>query len=148
MFYMRRSAHKRTLHILWWTLAVCLQGVGCKSWSRGCTLYRDAPRAAYMLDLPPWRMCGDLEIEGGVNVSLWKCGILHGTIIWSGVWMSLLDKQEVQDICEHTALRARKWSGFICKRVWHYRTRSTEESSEVRERLSLELVTECFHKLE
>ena len=29
--------------------------------------------------------------------------------------MSLLDKQEVQDICEHTALRARKCSGFICK---------------------------------
>ena len=27
--------------------------------------------------------------------------------------MSLLDKQEVQDICEHTALRARKWSGFM-----------------------------------
>ena len=26
-----------------------------------------------------------------------------------------VDKQEVQDICEHTALRARKWSGFICK---------------------------------
>ena len=31
--------------------------------------------------------------------------------------MSLLDKQEVQDICELTALRARKWSGFICKRA-------------------------------
>ena len=31
--------------------------------------------------------------------------------------MSLLDKEEVQDICGHTALRARKWSGFICKRV-------------------------------
>ena len=31
--------------------------------------------------------------------------------------MSLLDKQEVQDICGHTALRARKWSGFICKRA-------------------------------
>ena len=28
-----------------------------------------------------------------------------------------LDKQEVQDICGHTALRARKWSGFICKRA-------------------------------
>ena len=24
--------------------------------------------------------------------------------------MSLLDKQEVQDICGHTALRAKKWS--------------------------------------
>ena len=28
-----------------------------------------------------------------------------------------LDKQEVQDVCEHTELRARKWSGFICKRA-------------------------------
>ena len=28
-----------------------------------------------------------------------------------------LDKQEVQDICEHTALRARKRRGFICKRA-------------------------------
>ena len=33
--------------------------------------------------------------------------------------MSLLDNiiQEVQDICGHTALRARKCSGFICKRA-------------------------------
>ena len=31
--------------------------------------------------------------------------------------MSLLDKQEVQYIGEHTALSARKWSGFICKRT-------------------------------
>ena len=28
-----------------------------------------------------------------------------------------LDKQEVQDICGHTTLRARKWSGFLCKRA-------------------------------
>ena len=28
-----------------------------------------------------------------------------------------LDKQEVQDICGHSAMRARKWSGFICKRA-------------------------------
>ena len=47
--------------------------------------------------------------------------------------MSLLDKQEVQDICGHTALRARKWIGFIYKRasedtkIRHYRARSTEE---------------------
>ena len=45
--------------------------------------------------------------------------------------MSLLDKQEVQDICEHTALRATKWSGFICKRISEDTTlvlgRSTEE---------------------
>ena len=42
----------------------------------------------------------------------------------------LLDKQEVQDICEHTALCARKWSGFICKQASEdttYRARSTEE---------------------
>ena len=31
--------------------------------------------------------------------------------------MSLLDKQEVQYICEHTALRARKCSVFICKQA-------------------------------
>ena len=44
--------------------------------------------------------------------------------------MSLLDKQEVQDICEHTALHVRKWSRFICKRasmIRHYRARSTDE---------------------
>ena len=41
--------------------------------------------------------------------------------------MSLLDKREVQDIGGHTALRARKWSGFICKRASDYRARSTEE---------------------
>ena len=34
------------------------------------------------------------------------------------------------------------------QKIRHYRTRSTEESSEVHERLSLELITECFHKLE
>ena len=31
--------------------------------------------------------------------------------------MSLFDKHEVHDICGHTALHARKWSGFICKRA-------------------------------
>ena len=36
--------------------------------------------------------------------------------------MSLLDKQEVQDLCGHTALHARKWSGFICKRASKYDT--------------------------
>ena len=35
-----------------------------------------------------------------------------------------------------------------CQKIRHYRTRSTEENSEVHERLSLELITECFHKLE
>ena len=69
MFYTRRSTHKRTLHILRWTSAVCLQGVGCRSRSRGHALYRDASWAAYVLGLPPLRG-GDLELEGGVNVSL------------------------------------------------------------------------------
>ena len=43
--------------------------------------------------------------------------------------MSLLDKQEVQDICGHTALRARKWSFlYVNERqtIRHYRARSTE----------------------
>ena len=31
--------------------------------------------------------------------------------------MSLLNKEELQDICGHTALRARKWSGSISKRA-------------------------------
>ena len=62
--------------------------------------------------------------------------------------MSLLDKQEVQDLCEHTALRARKWNGVVrtfvntlhCalengmdlyvnerQMIRHYHARSTEE---------------------
>ena len=45
----RRSTHKRTLHILRWTSALCLQGAGCRFRSRGCALYRDASRAAYVL---------------------------------------------------------------------------------------------------
>ena len=41
-----------------------------------------------------------------------------------------LDKQEVQDICGHTALRVRKWSDlYVNERqtIGHYRARSTEE---------------------
>ena len=43
--------------------------------------------------------------------------------------MSLLDKHEVQDVCEHTALRARKWSSYMGERqkIRHYRARSTDE---------------------
>ena len=67
--YTRRSTHKRTLHILRWTSAVCLQGAECRSRSRGRALYRDASWAANMLGPPPSRG-GDLELEGGVNVSL------------------------------------------------------------------------------
>ena len=44
---------------------------GCRSRSRGCALNRDASRAAYVLGpLPPPSRGGDLELEGGVNVSL------------------------------------------------------------------------------
>ena len=69
MFYTRRCTHKRTLHILRWTSAVCLQGAGCISRSRGCALYRDAWRAAYVLASPLSRG-GDLKLEGGANVFL------------------------------------------------------------------------------
>ena len=64
---------KRTLHILRWTSAVCLQGAGCRSRSRGRALYRDASRGAYMLGPPPARG-GDLELEGGVSVivKIWR----------------------------------------------------------------------------
>ena len=41
----------------------------CRSRSRGRALYRDASRAAYVLG-PPRSRGGDLELEGGVNVSL------------------------------------------------------------------------------
>ena len=40
--------------------------------------------------------------------------------------MSLLDKQEVQDICEHTALCADLYVNERQK-IRHYRARSTEE---------------------
>ena len=62
-------------------------------------LYRDASRAAHVLGPPPSRG-RDLEL-GGVNVSLEKYGVVHGTLTWSGVLMSLLDKQSVEDICVH-----------------------------------------------
>ena len=45
MFYTRRSTHKRTLHILRRSSAVCLKRGGCRSLSRGCALYKDKPRA-------------------------------------------------------------------------------------------------------
>ena len=43
VLYMKHT--KRTLHILRWTSAVCLQGAGCRFRSRGSALYRDASRA-------------------------------------------------------------------------------------------------------
>ena len=44
--------------------------------------------------------------------------------------MLLLDKQEVQYNCEHTALLATKWSRFYVnerQKIRHYCARSTEE---------------------
>ena len=44
--------------------------------------------------------------------------------------MSLLDKQEVQDICGDPALCARKWTDLYVnehQNIRHYRARSTEE---------------------
>ena len=61
--------YKCTFHILRWTSAVLFQGVWCRSRSRWRALYRDASRAAYVRGPPPSRG-GDLELEGGVNVSL------------------------------------------------------------------------------
>ena len=43
-----------------------------------------------------------------------------------------LDKQEVQDICGHTALSTGKWSGFLCKRVSGDVTLSRYRSAEER----------------
>ena len=65
MFYTRRSTHKRMLHILRWTSAVCLQGARCRSRSRGRALYhryylwlyRDASWAAYVLLRLSWSPC-------------------------------------------------------------------------------------------
>ena len=51
-----------------WKSAVLHQGAWCRSRSRGRALYRDASRAAYVLGPPPSRG-GDLDLEGGVNVS-------------------------------------------------------------------------------
>ena len=44
--------------------------------------------------------------------------------------MSLLDKQEVQNICEYTALRAKNGADLYVderQKIQHYRARSTEE---------------------
>ena len=40
--------------------------------------------AAHVLGPPPARG-GDLELEGGVNVSLLKYDVVQGTLTWSGV---------------------------------------------------------------
>ena len=73
MFCTRRSTNKRTLHILPWTSAVQYDfkehGVYLEVEGVCYNNYRDASRAAYVLGPPPSRG-GDLELEGGVNVSL------------------------------------------------------------------------------
>ena len=50
--------------------------------------------------------------------------------------MSLLDKQEVQDICGHTALCARKMGADLYvnerQKIRHYRARSNEEGRRIR----------------
>ena len=75
-----RSTYKCTFHILRWTSAVLLQGAWCSSRCRGCALYRDASHTAYVLGPPPSRG-GDLELEGGVNVKIWR----SSWNTWSGV---------------------------------------------------------------
>ena len=45
-----------------------------RSRCRGCALYRDASRAANVLGPPP-SMGGNLELDGGVIVSLRKYGV-------------------------------------------------------------------------
>ena len=131
MFYTWRSTHKRTLHILRWTSAVWLQGAWCRSRRLEGVRYIEMHRGpAYVLGPPPSRG-GDLELEGGVNVSLWKYGVVHGTLTWSGIWMSLLDKQEVQDICVGT-LHCTLENGadlYVNERqkIRHYHARSAEE---------------------
>ena len=69
MFY-TRSTHKRTLHILRWTSAVYLEGVGVDLEVEGVRyIEMHCVLATHMLGPPPSRG-GDLELEGGVNVSL------------------------------------------------------------------------------
>ena len=70
MFYTRRSTHKQMLHILRWTSAVCLQGLGVDlevEDVRYIEMYREP--AAHVLGPPPSRGV-DLKLEGEVNVSL------------------------------------------------------------------------------
>ena len=53
--------------------------------------------------------------------------------------MSLLDKQEVQDICGDPALHARKWTDLYAnehQNIRHYCARSTEEREVEEKRMS------------
>ena len=66
MFYIRRSTHKRTLHILQWTSTVCLLGAGVDLEVEGVRYIDMHHRpAAHVLGPPPSRG-GDLELEGEV----------------------------------------------------------------------------------
>ena len=60
--------------------------------------------------------------------------------------MSLLDKQEIQDICEHTALHTRNGADLYVnerQKIRHYRARSTEE----RRRRTIFYIARCVRKL-
>ena len=52
--------------------------------------------------------------------------------------MSLLDKLEVQDLCGHTALHARKWSIFICIALVLLKKEEEEEEEEEKEEEEVE----------
>ena len=64
IFYTRRSTYKRTLHILRWTSAVCLQWARGISRSRGRVLYRDASRVVSCPD-PATFNGGLFYVKGG-----------------------------------------------------------------------------------
>ena len=70
MFYTRSSTNKRMLYILQWTSAVCLQGLGVDLEVEGMRyIEMHCGPAAHVLGPPPSKG-RDLELEGGVNVSL------------------------------------------------------------------------------
>ena len=74
MFYTRRSTHKRTLHILRWTSAVCLQVAGCRSRSRGRALFRSRCFAGRVRVRPASLKGRRSRTKGRVNflVKIWR----------------------------------------------------------------------------
>ena len=65
--------------------------------------------------------------------------------------MSLLDKQEAQDICGHTALCARKGADLYvneCQKIRHYHARSTEERRREEEsQIAIFYFARCIRKI-